>query len=103
MGDVTMEEMVDFEELAKKTAKTDLLEMVVDMDKDTVLECLREIDNVTLGMALSGASGAVCVYVLKLLGKRLVRCVYEDICLYDSADMEEVDEAQRRMKALLER
>ena len=101
MGEVAVEDMVDFEELEKKTAKTDLLEMLVEMDKDTILGCLREMDNVTLGMALSGASGAVCVYVLRLLGKRLVRCVYEDICLYDSADIEEVYEAQKHMIALL--
>lgn len=101
MGEVVIEDMVDFEELAKKIAKTDLLEPVLDMDKDTILECLREIDNVTLGIALSGASGAVCVYVLNLLGKRLVRFVYEDICLYDNADIKEVYEAQKRMLVLL--
>ena len=72
----------------------------MDVEKETICKCLREIDNVTLSMALSGASGAVCVYVLCLLGKRLVRCVYEDICLYDSADIEEVYEAQRRMMTL---
>lgn len=95
------EEELDYEEILKKKPKFYLLEGISEIEKENIRDCIRNIDNVTLSMALSGASGEVCVYVLDFLDKRLRNCIYSDMCLYEEASLDEIHNAQLQMRKLL--
>ena len=102
MGEELEELALNYEEIVKRKCKVELLERIFDIEKETIRKCLREIDNVTLSMALSGASGEVCVYILDFLNVRLRKCIYEDVCMYDEVSLENIYNAQLHMKKLLD-
>ncbi len=102
MGEEIEKFALDYEEIAKRKCKVELLEGIFDIEKEIIRKCLRNIDNVTLSMALSGASGEVCVYVLDFLNIKLRKCIYEDVCMYDEVSLEHIHNAQLQMKKLLD-
>ena len=102
MGEEMETLALDYEEIRARKCKVELLEGIFDIEKEIIRKCLRNIDNVTLSMALSGASGEVCVYILDFLGVKLRKCIYEDVCMYDEMSLEHIHNAQLQMKKLLD-
>ncbi len=93
---------IDYTELLKRKCKVNLIEDIVQIEKEKIRNCIRNIDNVTFSMALSGASGEVCVYILdNFISNQLRWFIYEDIFLYEETTLEEIYNAQLHMKKLL--
>ncbi len=101
MGD-KKEDTIDYTELLKRKCKVDLLENIFKTEKEKIGNCIRNIDNMTLSMALNGASGEVCVYILdNFIDDQLRLFMYEDIFLYEDTNLEDIYNAQLQMKKFL--
>ena len=101
MGD-KKEDTIDYTELLKRKCKVDLLENIFKTEKEKIRNCIRNIDNMTLSMALNGASGEVCVYILdNFIDDQLRLFMYEDIFLYEDTNLEDIYNAQLQMKKFL--
>ena len=93
---------IDYTELLKRKCKVDLIEDIFQIEKEKIRNCIRNIDNVTFSIALSGASGEVCVYILdNFINNELRWFIYKDIFLYEDATLEEIYDAQLHMRKLL--
>lgn len=101
MFDKKKEEDINYVAILKRKPKVDLLEGILKIEKENILECIRNIDSYTLSMALSGVSGEVCVYVLNFLNEQLRRCIYNEICYYEDASLDDIYNAQLHMKKFL--
>lgn len=96
------EDKIDYTELSKRKCKIDLIENILTNEKETIWNCLKNIDNMTLSLALSGASGEVCVYLLNhFIDEQLKWFLYEDIHLLEEAPLEDIYQAQLYMKKFL--
>lgn len=96
------EEKIDYTELLKRKCKVNLIEDIFEIEAEKIKNCIRNIDNVTFSMALSGASGEVCVYLLdNFIDDQLRFFMYEDMFLYEDTNLEDIYNAQLHMKKLL--
>lgn len=95
------EKSIDYTEILKRKAKVDLLENIDEAETDKILTCIRNVDNDTLAMALSGTSGKICMFVLNMLDEQLRKYIYSDICSYEELSLNHIYQAQLYMKAWL--
>lgn len=83
-----------------KAYKVNLLEKLAEVDDAVLRTVIRNIDNVTLATALSGASGSICVRFLCNLSERLLYFMHEDIQTVQTGE-KDIREAQRLVLELV--
>lgn len=92
------EEILEYYKI--KAYTINLLEELTTTEDAVLRAVIRNIDNVTLATALSGASGTICVRFLRNLSDRLLYFMHEDIQAVQ-AEHNEVREAQRLVLELV--
>lgn len=83
-----------------KKAAVPLLEELAGVEDAVLRVAIRNLDNLTLAVALSGTSGEICVRFLSNLSDRLLYFIHEDIQAVQ-AEYKAVLDAQRKVLKLV--